>query len=76
MEAVVFVCGMEAAGKAASLPGPMVNSPRRWEERPLRTLLLWAFMQTAFALGAGLHGLASFYKEHDSGGGRPGEDAS
>lgn len=76
MEDVVFVRRMEAAGKTAYLPGPMVSSPRRWEKRPLRTLLLWGFMQTAFALGASPHSLASFYKAHNSGGGRPGENAS
>ncbi len=67
MEDVVFVRWMEAAGKTAYLPGPMVSSPRRWEERPLRTLLLWGFMQTAFALGASPHSLASFYKVHNRG---------
>jgi len=72
MEDVVLVRRMEAAGKTAYLPGPMVSSPRRWQERPLRTLLLWGFMQTAFALGASPHSLASFYRAHNTGGGRPG----
>jgi glycosyltransferase involved in cell wall biosynthesis len=52
MEDVVFVRRMERAGRTAYLPGPMASSPRRWEDRPLRTLLLWGFMQAAFALGA------------------------
>ncbi len=62
MEDLVFVREMERAGETAYLPGPMVSSPRRWEDRPLRTLLLWGFMQTAFALGASPRRLASFYK--------------
>jgi rSAM/selenodomain-associated transferase 2 len=64
MEDVVFVRRMEAAGKTAYLPGPMVSSPRRWEGRSGRTLLLWAFMQGAFALGASPHRLARFYRAH------------
>ncbi len=67
MEDVVFVRRMEGAGKTAYLPGPMVSSPRRWEDRPLRTLLLWGFMQAAFALGTNPWRLASFYKAHDAG---------
>ncbi|MDP9454486.1 MAG: TIGR04283 family arsenosugar biosynthesis glycosyltransferase [Actinomycetota bacterium] len=67
MEDVVFVRRLEAAGRTAYLPGPMVSSSRRWERRPLRTLLLWAFMQSAFALGASPHELASFYRAHGKG---------
>lgn len=67
MEDVVFVRRMERAGETAYLPGPLVSSPRRWEGRPLRTLLLWGFMQVAFALGASPWQLASFYKVHGTG---------
>lgn len=74
MEDVVFVRRMERAGKTVYLPGPMVSSPRRWRGRPLRTLLLWGFMQMAFALGVSPWRLASFYKVHNSGGGRSGEE--
>lgn len=64
MEDVVFVRRLEAAGKTAYLPGPMVSSSRRWEGRSTRILLLWAFMQVAFALGVGPHELARFYRTH------------
>lgn len=67
MEDIVFVRAMESVGKTAYLPGPMVSSSRRWEGRPLRTLLLWGFMQTAFALGASPQRLARFYEAHDPG---------
>lgn len=62
MEDVIFVRRMERRGKTAYLPGPMVSSGRRWEERPLRTLLLWASMQAAFALGVSPWRLARFYR--------------
>jgi rSAM/selenodomain-associated transferase 2 len=62
MEDVVFVRRLEAAGETAYLPGPMVSSSRRWEGRPLRTLLLWGFMQLAFSLGASPWQLARFYR--------------
>ena len=62
MEDVIFVRRMEAAGKTAYLPGPMVSDSRRWKGRQLRTLLLWGFMQTAFALGATPWRLARFYR--------------
>lgn len=64
MEEVVFVRRMERAGETAYLPGPMVSSPCRWENWPLRTFMLWGFMRTAFALGANPRRLASFYKAH------------
>ena len=64
MEDIVFVRRMERMGETAYLPGPMVSSSRRWEGRPLRTLLLWGFMQVAFALGVSPRRLASFYKAH------------
>ncbi len=64
MEDVVFVRRLEAIGRTAYMPGPMVSSSRRWEGRPVRTLLLWASMQTAFALGASPHQLARFYRAH------------
>lgn len=64
IEDVVFVRKMERAGETAYLPGPMVSSPRRWEGRPLRTLLLWGFMQAAFVLGTSPWRLATFYKVH------------
>lgn len=67
MEDVVFVRRLEAAGRTSYLPGPMVSSSRRWERRPARTLLLWAFMQISFALGASPHGLARFYRAHGKG---------
>jgi rSAM/selenodomain-associated transferase 2 len=62
MEDVVFVRRMEAMGKTAYLPGPMISAPRRWESRPVRTLFLWGFMQSAFALGASPWRLARFYR--------------
>lgn len=64
MEDMVFVRRLEAAGRTEYLPGPMVSSPRRWEGRSTRTLLLWASMQAAFALGASPHRLALFYQAH------------
>ena len=67
MEDVVFVRRLEAAGKTAYLPGPMVSSSRRWEGRPVRTLLLWASMQAAFGLGASPHELVRFYRAHAKG---------
>ncbi len=66
MEDIMFVHGMERAGDTAYLTGPMVSSPRRWKDRPLRILLLWGFMQVAFALGASPQRLASFYKAHEA----------
>ena len=67
MEDVIFVRRLETSGKTAYLPGPVVSSPRRWEGRSTRTLLLWAFMQAAFALGASPHELARFYRAHAKG---------
>ena len=64
MEDVVFVGRLEGTGKTAYLPGPMVSSSRRWEGRPLRTLLLWGSLQAAFAFGASPHRLARFYRAH------------
>ncbi|MDP8971624.1 MAG: TIGR04283 family arsenosugar biosynthesis glycosyltransferase [Actinomycetota bacterium] len=74
MEDLVFVRKLEGAGKTAYLPGPMVSSPRRWQRGSLRTLLLWAFMQAAFALGVSPWWLADFYKVHSAG--RPGDKTS
>ena len=65
MEDVVFVRALEHAGETAYLSGPMVSSARRWEGRPLRTLLLWGFMQTAFTLGASPQRLVRFYRAHE-----------
>lgn len=62
MEDVVFVRRMEAAGKTAYLPGPIVSDSRRWKGRQIRTLLLWGFMQSAFALGATPWRLAHLYR--------------
>ena len=70
MEDVVFVRALERAGKTAYLPGPMISSARRWEGRPLRTLLLWGFMQTAFVLGANPQRLVRFYRAHEPARGR------
>ena len=67
MEDLVFVRALERAGKTAYLPGPVVSSPRRWEGRPLRTLLLWGSMQTAYALGASPQRLVRFYRAHEPG---------
>ncbi len=67
MEDVVFVRKLEGAGKTAYLPGLMMSSPRRWERGSLRTLLLWGFMQTAFALGVSPWRLADFYRVHGAG---------
>lgn len=61
MEDIVFVRRLERAGPTAYLPGPMVSAARRWQGRPLRTLLLWASMQVAFALGASPWRLVRFY---------------
>ncbi|HZY65393.1 MAG TPA: TIGR04283 family arsenosugar biosynthesis glycosyltransferase [Rubrobacteraceae bacterium] len=61
MEDVVFVERMERYGRTAYLPGPMVSSGRRWKGHALRTLLLWGFMQAAFALGASPWRLDRFY---------------
>ena len=52
MEDIIFVRRMERMGPTDYLPGPMFSAARRWKGRPVRTLLLWACMQTAFALGA------------------------
>ncbi len=62
MEDVVFVRRLEAAGRTAYLPGPMVSASRRWKGGQIRTLLLWGLMQTAFALGATPWRLARFYR--------------
>jgi rSAM/selenodomain-associated transferase 2 len=62
MEDVVFVERMERHGPTAYLPGPMVSSGRRWEGRTGRTLVLWGFMQVAFALGVSPWRLARFYR--------------
>lgn len=67
MEDIVFVRRMERAGPTAYLPGPMVSAARRWEGRPLRTLLLWGCMQNAFALGISPWRLARFYKTRNPG---------
>ena len=61
MEDIVFARRLEGAGRTCYLPGPMVSAARRWEGRPLRTLLLWVSMQTAFALGASPWRLVRFY---------------
>ena len=62
MEDVIFVRRIEAAGRTAYLPGPMVSASRRWRGREWRTLLLWSFMQTAFALGVTPWRLADLYR--------------
>ena len=62
MEDVVFVRRLEAAGRTAYLPGPMMSAARRWRGRELRTLLLWASMQAAFALGVSPWRLVRFYR--------------
>ena len=62
MEDIVFAGRMESYGPTAYLPGPMVSSPRRWEGRPLRTLFLWAAMQTAYNFGVSPWRLVRFYK--------------
>lgn len=70
MEDVAFVRKLERSGKTAYLPGPMISSARRWEGRPLRTLLLWGFMQAAFVLGASPQRLVRFYRAHEPARGR------
>lgn len=65
MEDIVFVRRMERTGPTVYLPGPMVSAARRWKGRPVRTLLLWACMQIAFALGASPWRLVQFYKAHN-----------
>lgn len=62
MEDVIFARRLERAGRTAYLPGPMTSSPRRWRGRPLRTLLLWAFMQLAHGAGASPWRLVRFYR--------------
>ncbi len=62
MEDVIFVRRMEVAGPTTYLPGPMVSASRRWRGRELRTLLLWASMQAAFALGVTPWRLVRFYR--------------
>jgi glycosyltransferase involved in cell wall biosynthesis len=62
MEDVIFVRRMEAAGPTTYLPGPMVSASRRWRGRELRTLLLWASMQAAFAFGVTPWRLVRFYR--------------
>ncbi len=66
MEDIVFVQRMEHHGKTAYLLGPVVSSGRRWRGNALRTMLLWGFMQIAFALGVSPWRLDLFYrsKEH------------
>jgi len=67
MEDIIFVRRMERMGPTDYLPGPMFSAARRWKGRPVRTLLLWACMQTAFALGASSRPLARLYKAHNPG---------
>ncbi len=62
MEDVIFVRRMESAGRTAYLPGPMVSASRRWRGREFRTLLLWGFMQTAFAFGVTPWRLVDLYR--------------
>lgn len=62
MEDVVFVRRLERSGPTAYLPGPMTSASRRWRGREGRTLLLWGFMQTAFAVGVSPWRLARFYR--------------
>ena len=62
MEDLIFVRRLEAAGRTAYLPGPMVSAARRWRGREWRTLLLWGSMQAAFALGVTPWRLVRFYR--------------
>jgi glycosyltransferase involved in cell wall biosynthesis len=62
MEDLIFVRRLEAVGRTAYLRGPMVSAARRWRGREGRTLLLWGFMQVAFALGFTPWRLARFYR--------------
>ena len=62
MEDIEFVRRMERSGDTTYLPGPMKSSGRRWRGKALRTLLLWGFMQTAYALGASPWKLDRFYR--------------
>ncbi|MGB3633534.1 MAG: TIGR04283 family arsenosugar biosynthesis glycosyltransferase [Rubrobacteraceae bacterium] len=66
MEDIVFVQRMEKYGKTAYLPGPVVSSGRRWRGKALRTLLLWGFMQTAYATGVSPWRLDRFYRSRKS----------
>lgn len=65
MEDIIFVRRMESMGPTVYLPGPILSATRRWKGRPIRTLLLWACMQSAFALGASPWQLARLYKAHN-----------
>ena len=62
MEDVTFVRRLEATGRTAYLPGPMVSAARRWMGREGLTLLLWGCMQAAFALGVTPWRLVRFYR--------------
>ena len=62
MEDVIFVERLERTGRTAFLPGPMISAGRRWRGRELQTLILWAFMQLAFALGVSPWRLSGFYR--------------
>ena len=66
MEDVIFVRRLEAAGRTAYLPGPMVSAARRWRGREGRTLLLWGSMQAAFALGVSPWRLVRLYRASGS----------
>lgn len=68
MEDVIFVRRLEHAGRTAYLPGPMASSPRRWEGRPARTLLLWVSMQLAHAAGISPWRLERFYRGNEGAG--------
>lgn len=56
---------LERLGETAYVTSPEVAaSARRFEGRPMRTLLLWAALQLAYSLGAPPARLARFYADH------------
>ena len=58
-----FVQRLERSGRTCYLQDPVVRtSARRFADRPLRTLALWAGLQAAYGLGASPYRLARFYR--------------
>ncbi len=50
-------------GAIETLPGRLHVSARRFEQKPLKTLLLWIELQVRFELGQGPEQLARLYRE-------------
>lgn len=58
-----FVRRLQALGRIETLPGRLRVSSRRFEKRPLKTLLLWLELQARFRSGQSPHELARLYHE-------------